>query len=108
MMIETQLFADFDHSPSLLFSYLKPILLLSPSPSSLQALNEGELNSHKLDEIWSSFGAELTEVTLVARTCNIAAVADMFVYLLMCACLNIHHILIMIYTVFFLILSSEK
>ena len=27
-----------------------------------QALNEGELSSHKLDEIWSSFGAELTEV----------------------------------------------
>ena len=28
----------------------------------IQALNEGELSSHKLDEIWSSFGAELTEV----------------------------------------------
>ena len=27
-----------------------------------QALNEGELSSHKLDEMWSSFGAELTEV----------------------------------------------
>jgi hypothetical protein len=36
---------------------------LSVMYSLLQALNEGELSSHRMDEIWSSFGAELTEVS---------------------------------------------
>ena len=32
--------------------------------SVMQALNEGELSSHRMDEIWSSFGAELTKVRI--------------------------------------------
>ena len=33
-------------------------------------MNEGELSSHKLDEMWSSFGAELVEVKCVCvRVC---------------------------------------